>query len=161
MKYAVGCDHAGFPLKGSVIEVLRGLGHDVEDVGAYDAQPSDYPDYALKVGLAVTSGRCARGIVVCGSGVGASVAANKVPGVRSALCHDTFSARQGVEDDDMNVVCLGARVIGPALAAEVVRAFAGAVFSNAERHVRRLNKVKAIEADARKGVYDDTQRRRP
>jgi ribose 5-phosphate isomerase B len=161
VKYAVGCDHAGFPLKGSVIEVLRGLGHEVEDVGAYDAQSSDYPDYALKVSLAVASGRCARGLVVCGSGVGATVAANKVPGIRACLCHDTFSARQGVEDDDMNVVCLGARVIGPSLAAEVVRAFAGAVFSNAERHVRRLNKVKTIEADARKGVYDDTQRRNP
>lgn len=161
MKFAVGCDHAGFQLKGSVIEVLRELGHEVEDVGTYDTQPADYPDYALKVGLAVASGRCGRGVVVCGSGVGASVAANKVPGVRSALCHDTFSARQGVEDDDMNVVCLGARVIGPALAGEVVRAFAGAAFSNAERHVRRLNKVKAIEADARRGVYDDTQRRKP
>jgi ribose 5-phosphate isomerase B len=161
MKFAVGCDHAGFPLKGAVIDVLRGLGHEVEDLGTYDTQPADYPDYALKVGLAVSSGRCARGVLVCGSGVGASVAANKIPGVRSALCHDTFSARQGVEDDDLNVLCLGARVIGPALAAEVVRAFAAAAFSNAERHVRRLNKVKAIEADACKGVYDETQRRKP
>lgn len=160
MKIAVGCDHAGFQLKGCVIDLLRELGHEVEDVGTYDTAPADYPDYALKVGLAVTSGGCQRGIVVCGSGVGASVAANKVPGVRSALCHDTFSARQGVEDDDMNVVCLGARVIGPALAAEVVRAFTAASFSNAERHLRRLNKVKAIEEDARRGVFDDTQRRR-
>jgi ribose 5-phosphate isomerase B len=160
VKIAVACDHAGFPLKGSVIEVLRGLEHEVEDLGTYDTQPADYPDSALKVGLAVASGQCERGVLVCGSGVGASVAANKVPGVRSALCHDTFSARQGVEDDDMNVLCLGARVIGPALAAEVVRAFAGATFSNAERHLRRLNKVKAIEADARRGVFDDIQRRR-
>lgn len=160
MKFAVGCDHAGFALKGSVIEVLRGLGHDCEDLGTYDTQPADYPDYALKVGLAVASGRCERGVVVCGSGVGASVAANKVPGVRSALCHDTFSARQGVEDDDMNVVCLGARVIGPALAAEVVRAFAAAKFSCAERHLRRLNKVLAIEEDARRGVFADTGRRK-
>ena len=160
MKIAVGCDHAGFTLKGCVIDLLRQLGHEVEDVGTYDTEPAEYPDYALKVGLAVTSGACQRGVVVCGSGVGASVAANKVPGVRSALCHDTFSARQGVEDDDMNVVCLGARVIGPALAAEVVRAFAAASFSNAQRHVRRLNKVKAIEEDARRGVFDDTQRRR-
>jgi ribose 5-phosphate isomerase B len=158
VRIAIGCDHAGFPLKGGVIEVLRGLGHEVEDLGSYDTQPVDYPDYALKVGLAVSSRRCERGVVVCGSGVGASVAANKVPGVRSALCHDTFSARQGVEDDDMNVVCLGARVIGPALAAEVLRAFAGASFSNAERHLRRLNKVKAIEADARRGVYDSERR---
>ena len=160
MKIAVGCDHAGFPLKGCVIDELRHLGHEVEDLGAYDTQPTDYPDYALKVGLAVASGGSQRGVVVCGSGVGASVAANKVPGVRSALCHDTFSARQGVEDDDMNVLCLGARVIGPALAAEVLRAFMGARFSNAERHLRRLNKVKAIEEDARRGVYDDTQRRK-
>ena len=145
---------------GSVIELLKGLGHEVEDVGAYDTQPSDYPDYALKVGLAVASGGFERGVIVCGSGVGASVAANKVPGVRSALCHDTFSARQGVEDDDLNVLCLGARVIGPALAADVVRAFAAARFSNAERHLRRLNKVKAIEADARRGVFDNTARRK-
>ena len=160
MRIAVGCDHAGFPLKVSVIELLRGLGHEVEDLGTYDTQPADYPDYALKVGLAVSSGRCERGVLACGSGVGASVAANKVPGVRSALCHDTFSARQGVEDDDMNVLCLGARVVGPALAAEVVRSFAAATFSNAERHLRRLNKVKAIEADARRGVFDDTKRGR-
>ena len=157
----MGCDHAGFPLKGAVIGELRQLGHQVEDVGAFDTQPSDYPDFALKVALAVASGRCERGVVVCGSGVGASVAANKVPRVRSALCHDTFSARQGVEDDDMNVLCLGARVIGPALAAEVLRAFAAAAFSNAERHVRRLNKVKAIEEDARRGSFDDIQRRSP
>ena len=160
MKFAVGCDHAGFPLKACVIEELRGPGHEVTDLGTYDMQPADYPDYALKVALAVADGRCERGVVVCGSGVGASVAANKVPGVRSALCHDTFSARQGVEDDDMNVLCLGARVVGPALAAEVLRAFAAARFSNAERHVRRLNKVKAIEQDARRGVFDDTDRRR-
>ncbi|MGH9400298.1 MAG: ribose 5-phosphate isomerase B [Thermoanaerobaculia bacterium] len=161
MRIAVGCDHAGFPLKGCVIDELRKMGHDVEDLGAYDTQPADYPDYALKVGLAVASGGCERGVLVCGSGVGASVAANKVPGVRSALCHDTFSARQGVEDDDLNVLCLGARVIGPELAAEVLRAFVGARFSNAERHLRRLNKVKAIEEDARRGVFDDTQRRKP
>ena len=160
MKIAVGCDHAGFPLKGCVIEELSKMGHAVEDLGTYDTQPADYPDYALKVGLAVATGSCERGVVVCGSGVGASVAANKVPGVRSALCHDTFSARQGVEDDDMNVLCLGARVIGPALATEVLRAFVGARFSNAERHLRRLNKVRAIEEDARRGVFDDTRKRR-
>jgi ribose 5-phosphate isomerase B len=158
VRLAVGGDHAGFPLKGSLIAVLRNLGHEVEDVGTHDTQPADYPDYALKVALAVTSGRCERGVLLCGSGVGASVAANKVPGIRSALCHDTFSARQGVEDDDMNVLCMGARVIGPALAAEVVRAFVGAEFSNAERHVRRLDKVRAIEADARRGVYDALRR---
>src|SRR5690348_15314280 len=108
--------------------ILVQLGHQIEDVGAFDDQPSDYPDYAKKVALAVISGKCERGLVVCGSGVGASVAANKVPGIRSALCHDTFSGRQGVEDDDMNVLCLGARVIGPSLAAEVVKAFLAAKF---------------------------------
>jgi ribose 5-phosphate isomerase B len=110
------------------------------------------------VAVSVASGRCDRGIVVCGSGVGASVAATKVPGVRAAMCHDTFSARQGVEDDDMNVLCLGARVIGPALAAELVRAFVNARFSEAERHLRRLGKVNAIEEDARNGVFEDARR---
>ena len=153
MKIAIVCDHAGFPLKKEMIAALAALGHQVEDVGAYDAQPSDYPDFAKKVALAVISGHCERGVVVCGSGVGASVAATKVPGIRAALCHDTFSGRQGVEDDDMNVLCLGSRVIGPALATEVLKAFLAAKFSGAERHVRRLNKVKAIEQDALRGVF--------
>ena len=153
MRIAVGFDHAGFPLKSTVLAVLSELRHSVEDFGTDGPQPVDYPDFAKKVALAVLSGGCERGIVVCGSGVGASVAANKVPGVRSALCHDTFSARQGVEDDDMNVLCLGARVIGPSLAAEVMRAFLGATFSRAERHVRRLNKVLAIERDALSGAF--------
>lgn len=152
MKIGIGCDHAGFLLKQELLGLVAGLGHERHDVGAFDASPSDYPDFARKLGLEVAGGRCDRGILVCGSGVGASVAANKVPGVRAALCHDTFSARQGVEDDDMNVVCLGARVIGPALAAEVVQAFLAARFSSAERHLRRLNKVKAIEQDALHGV---------
>ncbi len=153
MKVAVGFDHAGFPLKTTLVSVLLDLGHEVSDLGTDGPEPVDYPDYARKVALAVLSGDSERGVVVCGSGVGASVAANKVPGVRSALCHDTFSARQGVEDDDMNVLCLGARVIGPALAAEVVRAFLAARFSGAERHVRRLNKVRAIERDALSGAF--------
>ncbi len=152
MKVGIGCDHAGFPLKQELLGLLTGLGHELEDVGAFDTRPSDYPDFARSVGLQVAGGRCERGILVCGSGVGASVAANKIPGVRAALCHDTFSARQGVEDDDMNVVCLGARVIGPALAAEVIQVFLAAKFSGAERHVRRLNKVKSIEQDALHGV---------
>jgi len=155
MKIAIGSDHAGYPLKQQVLPLLSELGHDVEDVGAFDTQPSDYPDFSRKVAVAVLSGRCDRGVVVCGSGVGASVAASKVPGIRSALCHDTFSARQGVEDDDMNVVCLGARVIGPALAAEVLRAFLAAKFSGAERHVRRLGKIRAIEQDALRGVFSE------
>lgn len=159
MKIAVGSDHAGFALKKEIVATLLATEHEVADLGAFDTRPSDYPDFARAVGEAVSSGECRRGILVCGSGVGASVAANKVPGVRAALCHDTFSARQGVEDDDMNVLCLGARVIGPALAGELVRAFLAAEFSNAERHVRRLNKVKAIEEDARRGVFDDEQGR--
>lgn len=141
-------------MKTEVAALCEGWGHVVEDVGAFDSLPSDYPDFARRVAQAVRSGSCERGILVCGSGVGASVAANKVPGIRAALCHDTFSARQGVEDDDLNVLCLGARVIGPSLAQEVARAFLEARFSGAERHVRRVGKIRAIEEDARKGVFD-------
>jgi ribose 5-phosphate isomerase B len=153
VKIAIGFDHAGFPLKSTIVSVISDLGHEVVDLGTDGPEPVDYPDYARKVALAVLSGGCDRGVLVCGSGVGASVAANKVPGVRSALCHDTFSARQGVEDDDMNVICLGARVIGPALAAEVLRAFLAARFSRAERHARRLEKVRQIERDALSGAF--------
>ena len=155
MRFAIGCDHAGFPLKAGAAELLAALGHSVEDLGTDSTAPVDYPDYARAVAVAVVSGKADRGLVLCGSGVGASVAASKVPGARAALCHDVFSARQGVEDDDMNVLCLGARVIGPALAAEVIRAFAGARFSGADRHVRRLGKVMAIENDARRGAFDN------
>lgn len=151
MRYAIACDHAGYPLKDTVLAELEKLGHDVVDLGAYDDQPSDYPDFARALGLSVASGETPRGVLLCGSGVGASVAANKVPGVRAALCHDTFSARQGVEDDDMNVLCLGARIIGIETAKEVVRAFSGAQFSGLERHQRRLGKVLAIEAEFSKG----------
>jgi ribose 5-phosphate isomerase B len=158
MRVAVGCDHGGFPLKEGVIALLRELGHTVEDLGTDSTEPVDYPDFARAVATAVVSGRCQRGVVLCGSGVGASVAAAKVPGIRAAMCHDTFSARQGVEDDDMNVISLGARVIGPSLAAEVVRAFTSAKFSGAERHVRRLAKINAIEEDARNGVFDEARR---
>jgi ribose 5-phosphate isomerase B len=154
MRVAIGFDHAGFPLKADVIRVLGDLGHEAVDLGTDSTAAVDYPDFAKAVGLAVSRGDCDRGIVVCGSGVGASVAATKIPGVRAALCHDTFSARQGVEDDDLNVLCLGARVIGPSLAAEVMRAFLAARFSNLERHVRRLNKVKKIEADALSGAWN-------
>lgn len=159
MRLGVGCDHAGFPLKKDVIGTLSGLGHEIEDFGAHSTEPSDYPDFARRVATAVSSGQSERGILICGSGVGASVAANKVPGIRAALCHDTFSARQGVEDDDLNVLCLGARVIGPALALEVIRAFLQAEFSRAERHVRRLAKVQSIEEDARNGAFDRKQGR--
>ena len=147
-------------MKQEISDLAASLGHTVEDFGTFSTAPADYPIYARKVAEAVISGRCDRGIVLCGSGVGASVAASKVPGSRAAMCHDTFSARQGVEDDDMNVICLGARVIGPLLAAECVRAFLGAKFSGAERHVRRLAEVRAIEEDARKGVFDAREGRR-
>ena len=146
MRIAVGADHAGFPLKQHAIAELQRLGHEVLDLGTHSEEPVDYPDFAQAVGEAVMRGEAQRGLLVCGSGVGASVAANKLPGVRAAVCHDTFSARQGVEDDDMNVLCLGARVVGPQLALEVIRAWEGARFSNAERHVRRLGKLKALEA---------------
>jgi ribose 5-phosphate isomerase B len=152
MKIAVGCDHAGFPLKDHVVEQIRSAKHQVIDCGALTLVPGDdYPDYALAVAEAVRDGRAERGVVVCGSGVGVSVAANKIPGIRAAMCHDTFSARQGVEDDSMNVLCLGARVIGPETASEVIRAYLKAEFSGAERHQRRLDKVKKIEADALAG----------
>ncbi len=125
-------------------EVER-LGHQTLDLGTDSEEPVDYPDFAQAVAEAVMRGEADRGLLLCGSGVGASVAANKVPGVRAAVCHDTFSAHQGVEDDDMNVLCFGARVIGPRLATEVIRAWLAAVFSNEERHVRRLRKVMALE----------------
>ena len=146
MRIALGCDHGGYSLKQTVAEELKKLGHAVVDCGAksYDAA-DDYPDFALAVGNAIQRGEAERGIVICGSGVGAVVAANKMRGIRACLCHDTYSAHQGVEHDDMNVLCLGARVIGVELAREVVAAFVGATFSGEDRHVRRLNKVLAIE----------------
>lgn len=147
MRVAIGSDHGGFALKETVAESLREGGHEVLDVGAYDTEPSDYPDFAKAVAEAVLRGEAERGILICGSGVGASVAANKLPGIRAGVCHDTFSAHQGVEDDHMNVLCLGQRVIGPELAKEIVFRFLSAQFSGAERHVRRLNKVGEIERE--------------
>jgi ribose 5-phosphate isomerase B len=146
MRIAIGCDHAGFPLKATALDELQRLGHEVIDCGTDSEEAVDYPDYAQAVAEAVMRGEAERGLIICGSGVGASVAANKVPGVRASMCHDTFSARQGVEDDDMNVLCLGARIIGPSLAIEVIRAWDAARFSELERHERRLGKVKALEA---------------
>jgi len=145
VRFVVGSDHAGFPLKAPVIAELERLGHEVRDVGTFDESPVDYPDYALAVGAPVAAGEVHRGVLLCGSGVGACVAANKIPGVRAGTCHDTFSAHQGVEDDDMNVICMGARVVGPSLAVEIVRAFQAAVFSDAPRHRQRLQKVNEIE----------------
>jgi ribose 5-phosphate isomerase B len=151
MKVALGADHAGFALKQELADALRGEGHDVLDVGTHSAAPVDYPDSAEALAGAVRAG-AGRGVLICGSGVGASVAANKVPGIRAAVCHDTYSAHQGVEHDDMNVLVLGARVVGPALARDLVRAFLGARFSGEERHVRRLEKVKALETRYREDV---------
>jgi ribose 5-phosphate isomerase B len=147
MIVAVGTDHAGFVLKETVVAAIRSAGHDVLDCGAFEIDPGDdYPDFAASVAHAVIEGRAWRGILTCGSGVGASVAANKFAGIRAALCHDTFSAHQGVEDDAMNVLALGARVVGPSLAAELVGAFLRAEFSGAERHRRRLKKVSEFES---------------
>jgi ribose 5-phosphate isomerase B len=146
MKLVIGSDHAGFALKVSIGDLLRSLGHEVLDVGAFNENPSDYPDFAEAVGRAVVDKKAERGVLICGSGVGASVAANKIPGVRAGMCHDTYSAHQGVEHDDINVLVLGSRVVGIMLAQDLVKAFLGAKFTNEERHVRRLAKVKAIEA---------------
>jgi ribose 5-phosphate isomerase B len=145
MRVVVGSDHAGFPLKQEVAECLRREGHEVLDVGTHSTAPADYPDSAEAVGNAIREGKAERGVLVCGSGVGASAAANKLPGIRAAVCHDAYSAHQGVEHDDMNVLVLGGRIIGPALALELVRAYMSARFSNEERHVKRLAKVKALE----------------
>jgi ribose 5-phosphate isomerase B len=147
MKIAVACDHAGFPLKAQTVELITQMGHQVHDLGAHKLDPTDdYPDFARYVAQAIQHEQADRGIILCGSGVGACVAANKHKDVRAGLCHDTYSAAQGVQHDAMNVLCLGARVIGAALAIEVVRAFVNASFSGEERHRRRLEKLKAIEA---------------
>ena len=147
MKLVISSDHAGFALKEEVRAYLAKSSHEVVDLGAYNDEPSDYPDFAEKVGLALKRGVAPRGILICGSGVGVCVAANKIPGVRAGICHDTYSAHQGVEHDDMNVIVLGARIIGSALAFECVNAFLGAKFiSTEERYVRRFKKVMAIEA---------------
>src|SRR5262245_46438360 len=153
MKIAIGADHAGFELKECVKALLSKLKHEVLDLGTHDTKSVDYPDFAEAVGLAVRDGKAERGILMCGSGVGASVAANKIPGVRAGLCHDHYSAHQGVEHDDMNVLVMGGRVIGESVALDLVRAFLDSKYSGDDRHERRLGKVKAIEgrfADARR-----------
>jgi RpiB/LacA/LacB family sugar-phosphate isomerase len=145
MRIVIGSDHAGFELKKFVSRLLEEENLEVMDVGSYNTDPVDYPDYAEAIGLAILEGRADRGVIICGSGVGASVAANKLPGIRAGLCHDTYSARQGVEHDDMNVLALGARVIGPELARELVLAYVRANFTGEERHRRRLAKVRTLE----------------
>ena len=146
MKLALAADHAGWRLKDALAARLRALGHEVVDLGAHDDTPSDYPDFAEALGAALSAGRAERGILVCGSGVGAVAAANKLPGILAGLCHDTYSAHQGVEHDQMNVLALGARVIGEALAAEIAEAFVAASFDGVPRHLRRVEKVRALEA---------------
>jgi ribose 5-phosphate isomerase B len=145
MNIVVGSDHAGFDMKVLLKQELEGLGHTVIDIGAYDTKPSDYPDFAQALGIEIIEGRAERGVLICGSGLGASIAANKMPGIRAGNCSDTYSAHQGVEHDDVNVLVLGSRVLGIEVAKEMVRAFLGAKFSGEERHVRRLNKVMEIE----------------
>lgn len=147
MRIACAFDHAGFPLKETILATIDAAGHEPLDLGTDSTDPVDYPDKALAVARAVTGGEAERGVIVCGSGAGVSVAASKVTGIRAATVHDTYTAHQAVEHDDLNVLCLGARVVGPALAAEIVHAFAGAGFTAEERHRRRLAKVEAIERD--------------
>src|SRR5437762_7946372 len=150
MRIAIGADHGGFPLNERVIEELSGAGHELTDFGTHDGSiPDDYPDYAKQVGEAVQKGSAEIGILICGSGVGASVAANKLVGIRAALCGDTYSAHQSREHDNCNVLCLGARVIGEELALDIVRAFVAARFTGEERHVRRLAKIADMEKKER------------
>jgi len=145
MKLAVAADHGGFPIKERIIRDLTEKGHQVVDLGTNSTESVDYPDYARFAAEAVLQGTAERAILLCGSGAGACVAANKFPGIRAATCHDSFSAHQAVEDDDVNVMCMGARVVGPELAMELVHIYVNAQFSGAERHVRRLGKIKAFE----------------
>ncbi|HEY1468964.1 MAG TPA: ribose 5-phosphate isomerase B [Candidatus Acidoferrum sp.] len=145
MKVVIGSDHAGFQLKNAMGDLVRSLGHEVLDVGAFNENPSDYPDFAEAVGRAILDGRAERGVLICGSGIGASVAANKLIGIRAGVCHDTYSGHQGVEHDNMNVLVMGSRVVGEKLAEDIVRAYLPAKFTNEERHVRRLAKVAALE----------------
>jgi ribose 5-phosphate isomerase B len=149
MEVAVAFDHRGVKLRKRLLEELAALGHDAVDLGTdSDAERVDYPDKARELGEAILRGAAERGVLVCGSGVGASIAACKLPGIRAAICHDTYSAHQGVEHDDMNVLCLGSEVVGGELAAELVRAFVGAAFDGGERYVKRLEKVEAMERAA-------------
>jgi RpiB/LacA/LacB family sugar-phosphate isomerase len=146
MKIVIGSDHAGFQLKAAIGDLLRSLNQEVLDVGAFNENPSDYPDFAEAVGRAILDRKAERGVLICGSGVGASVAANKLTGIRAAVCHDSYSAHQGVEHDDMNVLVLGSRIIGVKLAEDLVKTYLAAKFTNEDRHVRRLAKIKALES---------------
>jgi len=153
MRFALGCDHGGFPLKERVASIITAAGHEIVDCGTDSNCSVDYPDFARKVGETILANNADRGILICGSGVGISVAANKIPGIRAGVCHDSYSAHQGVEHDDMNVLCIGARIVGVEVAAELVHAFVNARFTHEERHVRRLNKLLEIEHDALAGKF--------
>lgn len=150
MRVAVACDHGGFPLKQIVLDAVIQGGHTPLDFGTHNTDMVDYPDYAEKIGRALQNGIAERGILICGSGVGACIAANKMRGIMAGVCHDTYSAHQAVEHDNMNVLCLGARIIGSELAREIVVAYLAAVFSNGERHIKRITKIKNLEDELRK-----------
>ena len=154
MRVAIGSDHAGYELKQQLAAYMKNLGHDVLDLGTDSTDPVDYPDFAEAVAKEVVRGNADRGVLICGSGVGASVAANKVPGIRAGVCHDTYSAHQGVEHDDINILVVGARIVGVELAKEITRTYLGAEFSKEERHRRRLDKVMDIERRCREGSSD-------
>jgi ribose 5-phosphate isomerase B len=145
MRVAVACDHGGFPLKAAIIKVIQDLGHETLDLGTNGEERVDYTDYAWKAGQAILDGQVERAVVICGSGVGACIASNKLKGIYAGLCHDTYSAHQGVEHDNMNVLCLGARIIGIELAAEIVRNFLAAKFLNCGNYLRRFDKIQAVE----------------
>jgi RpiB/LacA/LacB family sugar-phosphate isomerase len=145
MRVAVACDHGGFPLKACIIEKIQQLGHEVLDLGTYSEERVDFPDFAWKAGRAILDGQAQRAVVICGSGVGACIAANKLKGIYAGLCHDTYSAHQGVEHDNMNMLCVGARIIGVELAAEIVRSFLGAEFLNSGNYLRRFEKIRQME----------------
>jgi RpiB/LacA/LacB family sugar-phosphate isomerase len=146
MQVAVACDHAGFPMKAAIVDAIKELGYEVVDLGTHSLESVDYPDYALQLGQSILKGQAQRGILICGSGVGACIAANKIKGIYAGVCHDVYSAHQGVEHDNMNVLCLGARIIGPELARELVISFLKASFIVEDRHLRRTAKIRAIEA---------------
>jgi len=154
MRIAVACDHAGFPLKDEVIRLISEAGHQPIDLGTDSMEPVDYPDFAIKIGQSILDGTAERGVLICGSGIGACIAANKIDGIYAGLGHDVYSAGQGVEHDNMNVLCLGARVIGPALVPELVRAFLNGQFSTEERHQRRVGKIRDLERTHLKSRQD-------
>jgi ribose 5-phosphate isomerase B len=145
MRIAIANDHAGYPIKDEIINTLQELGHEVIDLGAFNQEPVDYPDFAEKTAKTILKGQAERGIIICGSGVGVCIAANKIKGIYAGVCHDTYSARQGVEHDNMNVLCLGARIIGVELAREIVKSFINSEFSKDERHQRRVGKIVELE----------------